>query len=233
MPTPSVAEAPVCFGAITCFAVDSERCKGCAHNDACATQVKDNIQELAKAFNVEDLMARHRAAMARRKRSLPAADPGTLKHHAAPAVKNAQQGTATVTESTRQQGQGGDTQNDKAPQQGALGIDAPTATISIMDEMRRVRAEIAAVGDKDDILAKLQAGQNPFPAASRDLHILGEVLRKSGALPLSTFDVLSDKLNVSKNRVNAIRAFLLGTVLRSEGDALKLRNQHESLELAN
>lgn len=61
--------APICFGAVTAFSMDSDRCGACAHKDKCAEQVAVAIAEISKVVDVEGLLEKHRALQKRRRKA--------------------------------------------------------------------------------------------------------------------------------------------------------------------
>lgn len=52
-------KAPACFGAISCFAKDSEHCKLCVAYEQCEKQSFATLQSIKNIVNVDDLMRKH------------------------------------------------------------------------------------------------------------------------------------------------------------------------------
>lgn len=73
-----MGEAPICFGAVTRFGIDSVFCSECSHKEGCAEAVQRTIEALAPALDVASLLERHRALKKPKQKPEPAIDPGTL-----------------------------------------------------------------------------------------------------------------------------------------------------------
>lgn len=55
-----MVDAPLCFGAITVFAVGSTRCEACSFSSQCSATVQENIAKASVVLDVESFMNIHR-----------------------------------------------------------------------------------------------------------------------------------------------------------------------------
>lgn len=64
-------QAPLCYGAITYYAMDSERCGACVFTQGCNGLVAERIKEVSHVIDVADLMQRHMALKESGKKPAP------------------------------------------------------------------------------------------------------------------------------------------------------------------
>ena len=71
---------PICFGAVSMFSEDSDRCLACAAFQECRPATHANAQRISQVLDIDDLLARHRAAknVAPKRAEKLAADGGGL-----------------------------------------------------------------------------------------------------------------------------------------------------------
>lgn len=72
--------APLCFGAITFYAMDSERCGACAFSNGCSDAVEKHIAKVSHVIDVDSLLKRHMALkQGKKKPEKTAPDSGELE----------------------------------------------------------------------------------------------------------------------------------------------------------
>lgn len=74
----SQAQAPICFGAITFYAEDSDHCLACASYSGCGKKVQENIAEVSQVLDVKSLLEAHRRVQQKRKREKEKLDSGKV-----------------------------------------------------------------------------------------------------------------------------------------------------------
>lgn len=72
--------SPICFGAVSFYSQDSDRCLACASFQACGPKVHANMQKISQVLDIEGLLAQHRAAknVAPKGAAKPAQDQGNM-----------------------------------------------------------------------------------------------------------------------------------------------------------
>lgn len=58
----TIEQAPACYGAISCFAKDSEHCKRCVAYVSCEEQSYQTLVAIKNVVNVDDLLRKHEKA---------------------------------------------------------------------------------------------------------------------------------------------------------------------------
>lgn len=150
-------QSPLCFGAITFYAADSDKCSVCPFAGDCGEKVKQHIAEVSRIIDVDDLMLRHKAYRRKGGAQSLIPDTGRLNTQAPAAEREMTVATATIT-----------------PADGGVVVDVRTEAKSILTHMLRV-------GSLDEIRESLRTGSNPFPASMTREHILAELLIKGPA----------------------------------------------------
>lgn len=68
------AQQPLCFGAVTCFSVDSDRCGECAVKSDCSAVVAATRQTLIEKFGLKEAIEAHEKQKAKKPRIKPKLD---------------------------------------------------------------------------------------------------------------------------------------------------------------
>ena len=138
---------PLCFGAVTCFSQDSERCTQCQHKATCMESVTNTIAKLREEMNVEAIMLGHRELKTRGKRKSPAAD------QTRPQASEVKRETHEPIESP-----------------------SAALQANILAETQAVIARLTKWGDPVTFREKLKAGVNPFDKKQAEPWLLSELM---------------------------------------------------------
>lgn len=187
--------APLCFGAITLYSVDSDRCLACASFQECGEQVHANIKEAARVLDVENLLARHRS-LTRKRQEDEKSDDGKLKTQAPPVQRNVEVSTAKLTES------------------------AGTPVIELKALAWSILVPLLKGGTASELRAELRAGRNPFPQSMTEQWVLCELLRR-GAVSRAVIEQAVYRVSGDQKRGKATVTTLLAAKIVTPGpDAL-------------
>lgn len=186
---------PLCFGAITLYSTDSDRCLACASFQECGEIVHTNIKEAARVLDVESLLTRHRA-LTRRRQQDEKPDDGKLKTQAPPVQRNVEVGTAKLTES------------------------AGTPVLELKALASSILLPLLNGGTVDELRAELQAGRNPFPQSMTEQWVLCELLRR-GAVSRAVIEQAVYRVSSDRRRGQATFTALVAAKIVTPGpDAL-------------
>lgn len=191
----SEALAPICFGAITFYSGDSDRCIACNHFGACGPKVEANIKEASRVMDLDGVLARHREFMAKRKQAQLAADDGKLNTQAPPVEQNVEKATVALK---------------------------PGPAVELKALAGSILLPLLGGGTVAELHAELKEGRNPFPQSMREQWVLCELLLR-GAATRASIEGAVMAISGDENRKLAVLATLTAAKLvKVSGDAVEL-----------
>lgn len=194
--------SPLCFGAVTFYSADAERCRGCQTFQGCGERVQKNITEISRVIDVETLLKRHREAKAKMQAKKLKPDSGGLKTQAPSVERNTEVASLVVT------------------------ADKDTLKAEVRSATKTIFEAVLGVGRIDELRADLAAGKNPFPHSMKDHWLIGELLLRGQATTERVRKAV-EIVGGGEARITAMNAVLTGTkiaVSTPQGLALNKEN---------
>jgi hypothetical protein len=181
--------APLCFGALTFYSVNADRCKQCIAFAACGPQVQETIVEVSRALDIDALMEKHHAAKRRPANFGLQADPGRLKTQAPAVERNVKFATVTATPS-----------------------DEGTRVEILEDGVKPILLGMMKEGTFAELREDIQAGKNPFPRSMQAEFLLCELLLR-GRSTRAEIESTVSRLGASPEKIKSLRHAFSGSKL--------------------
>lgn len=181
--------APICFGALTFYSVNAEKCAQCVAFAACGPRVQENIVEVSRALDIDALMEKHHAAKRRPTSDGLQADPGRLKSQA-PSVERNVRFAKIVAKPT----------------------DEGAKVEILQDGIKPILLGMMKEGTFEELREDLQAGKNPFPTSMQAEYLLCELLLRGRATRAQIESTVS-RLGVPPQKIKSLRHAFSGSKL--------------------